>query len=108
MRLWYLFAAALAAFPRTASAQMVAATAAPGPDWMAIGMFAAIIVATLVITYRSAGLGRSNLKQERLKANDWRTLLRPEERHIPFLLRLSRSRNFWTLPVGVCGSRSEK
>ena len=59
MRLWYLLAAALAAFPRTASAQMVAATAAPGPDWMAIGMFAAIIVATLVITYRSAGSTKS-------------------------------------------------
>ena len=42
MRLWYLLAAALAAFPRTASAQTVAATAAPGPDWIAIGMFTAI------------------------------------------------------------------
>ena len=39
----------------------------------------------------------------------WRALPRLEERHIPFSRRrFSRSTNFWTLPVGVCGSRSEK
>jgi cation/acetate symporter len=52
-------AALLVAFPLTASAQAGAATAGRGSDWVAIGMFVAIIIATLVITWRSAGRTKS-------------------------------------------------
>jgi cation/acetate symporter len=54
-----LLAALAVAFPLTASAQAVAARAARDPDWIAIGMFTAIVIATLVITYRSAGRTKS-------------------------------------------------
>lgn len=55
----WLLAALATAFPLTAFAQAVPATAAPGPDWIAIGMFMVIVIATLVITYRSAGSTKS-------------------------------------------------
>jgi cation/acetate symporter len=48
-----------AAFPLTAFAQAAPATGARGPDWIAIGMFMVIVVATLIITYRSAGSTKS-------------------------------------------------
>jgi cation/acetate symporter len=54
-----LLAALMAAYPLAASAQTAAAAGARGPDWIAIGMFLAIVVATLVITYRSAGSTKS-------------------------------------------------
>src|SRR5262249_29796112 len=54
----YLPAALVAAYPFAASAQ-TAAAGARGPDWIAIGMFAIIVIATLVITYRSAGKTKS-------------------------------------------------
>jgi cation/acetate symporter len=54
-----LLAALAVAFPLTASAQAAAAPATRGPDWIAIGMFTLIVVATLVITYRSAGSTKS-------------------------------------------------
>jgi cation/acetate symporter len=54
-----LLAALAVAFPLAASAQTPAATAARSPDWIAIGMFTAIVIATLVITYRSAGRTKS-------------------------------------------------
>lgn len=49
-----VFAASVAAFPAGASAQ-TATTGSLGPDWIATGMFLVIVLATLVITYRSAG-----------------------------------------------------
>src|SRR5258708_26255868 len=54
----YLLAALIAACPFAASAQTVVA-GAPGPDWIAIAMFALIVIATLVIPYRSAGRTKS-------------------------------------------------
>lgn len=54
-----LLTAFLAAFPLAASAQEAPAVASRGPDWIAIGMFLAIVIATLVITYRSAGSTKS-------------------------------------------------
>src|SRR5262245_30685016 len=54
-----LLATLMAACPIAASAQTSAAASARGPDWIAISMFLVIIVATLVITYRSAGSTKS-------------------------------------------------
>jgi cation/acetate symporter len=54
-----LLAALLAAFPFAASAQAASATAGRGTDWIAIAMFVAIVLTTLVITYRSAGSTKS-------------------------------------------------
>lgn len=54
----YLLAALIAACPFAASAQTVVA-GAHGPDWIAIAMFALIVMATLIITYRSAGRTKS-------------------------------------------------
>jgi cation/acetate symporter len=54
-----LLAAQFVAFPLVASAQAASATAGRGSDWIAIGMFLAIVIATLVITYRSAGSTKS-------------------------------------------------
>jgi cation/acetate symporter len=54
-----LLAAQFVAFPLAASAQTAVANAGRGSDWIAIGMFVAIVVATLVITYRSAGSTKS-------------------------------------------------
>jgi cation/acetate symporter len=54
-----LLAALLAAFPVVASAQAASATAGRGTDWIAIAMFVAIVLTTLVITYRSAGSTKS-------------------------------------------------
>ena len=54
-----LLAASIVAFPVAASAQMASATAVRGPDWIAVGMFLVIVLATLVITYRSAGSTKS-------------------------------------------------
>jgi cation/acetate symporter len=59
MILRWLLVALATAFPLTAFAQAAPATAARGPDWIAIGMFMVIVVATLVITYRSAGSTKS-------------------------------------------------
>src|ERR1700686_1517056 len=54
----YLLAALIAAFPYAASAQ-TAAAGAHGSDWIAISMFALIVIATLVLTYHSAGRTKS-------------------------------------------------
>jgi cation/acetate symporter len=54
-----LLAALLVAFPLAASAQAASATAGRGTDWIAIAMFVAIVLTTLVITYRSAGSTKS-------------------------------------------------
>jgi cation/acetate symporter len=54
-----LLAALLTAFPVVASAQAASATAGRGTDWIAIAMFVAIVLTTLVITYRSAGSTKS-------------------------------------------------
>jgi cation/acetate symporter len=54
-----LLAAQLVAFPLAASAEATSAPAGRGSDWIAIGMFVAIVVATLIITYRSAGSTKS-------------------------------------------------
>src|SRR5262249_35938578 len=54
----YLLAALVAAYPFAACAQ-TAGAGARSPDWIAIGMFALIVIATLVITYRSAGKTKS-------------------------------------------------
>jgi cation/acetate symporter len=54
-----LLAVQFVAFPLAASAQAASATAGRGSDWIAIGMFVAIVIATLVITYRSAGSTKS-------------------------------------------------
>jgi cation/acetate symporter len=54
----YLLAALIAVCPFAASAQ-TAVAGAHGPDWIAIAMFALIVMATLVITYRSAGRTKS-------------------------------------------------
>jgi cation/acetate symporter len=54
----YLLAALIAACPFAASAQ-TAVAGARGPDWIAIAMFALIVLATLVITDRSAGKTKS-------------------------------------------------
>jgi cation/acetate symporter len=54
----YLLAALIAARPFAASAQ-TAVAGARGPDWIAIAMFALIVLATLVITDRSAGKTKS-------------------------------------------------
>jgi cation/acetate symporter len=53
-----ILAALIAVCPFVASAQTVSARAR-GPDWIAIAMFALIVIATLVITYRSAGKTKS-------------------------------------------------
>jgi cation/acetate symporter len=53
-----VLAALIAACPFAALAQTTAA-GARGPDWIAIAMFALIVMATLVITYRSAGKTKS-------------------------------------------------
>lgn len=58
MMLRFLLALSIAAIPAAAAAQ-TGAKAARSPDWIAIGMFLAIVVATLVITYRSAGSTKS-------------------------------------------------
>ncbi len=55
----WLLTALATAFPFAALAQAAPATAGRGPDWIAIGMFLVIVVATLVITYRSAGSTKS-------------------------------------------------
>ena len=54
-----LLAALFVALPLVASAEAASATAGRGTDWIAIGMFVAIVVATLIITYRSAGSTKS-------------------------------------------------
>ena len=54
----YLLAALIAACPSAAAAQTIL-TGAHGPDWIAIAMFALIVIATLIITYWSAGKTRS-------------------------------------------------
>ncbi|MCA6100526.1 cation/acetate symporter ActP [Bradyrhizobium australafricanum] len=54
-----LLSALLTASPVSAMAQAGLAGAAGGTDWIAIGMFVAIVVATLLITYRSAGRAKS-------------------------------------------------
>jgi cation/acetate symporter len=54
-----LLAALFVALPLVASAKAASATAGRGTDWIAIGMFVAIVVATLIITYRSAGSTKS-------------------------------------------------
>lgn len=54
-----LLAALFVAFPFAAWAQAASATAGRGTDWIAIGMFMAIVLTTLVITYRSAGSTKS-------------------------------------------------
>jgi cation/acetate symporter len=53
-----LFSALFVSFPFTASAQTAGATARD-PDWIAISMFLVIVLATLFITYRSAGSTKS-------------------------------------------------
>ena len=58
MRLRSLFVALLVSLPFTATAE-AATTTARGPDWIAIGMFLVIVVATLFITVRSAGSTKS-------------------------------------------------
>ena len=68
----YLLAALFAACPLAASAQ-TAVTGAKGPDWVAIGMFALIVLATLVI------IGRSRPSRPALRQRH-RALLRPAER----------------------------
>ena len=55
----FLLAAQFVAFPLAASAQAASAAAGRGSDWIAIGMFVAIVLATLIITYRSAGSTKS-------------------------------------------------
>jgi cation/acetate symporter len=52
-------AALFVTFPFAASAQAASETAGRGSDWIAIGMFVAIVLTTLVITYRSAGSTKS-------------------------------------------------
>jgi cation/acetate symporter len=54
-----LLAALVAAFPVAASAQTEATASARGPDWIAVGMFLLIVLATLVITFRSAASTKS-------------------------------------------------
>jgi cation/acetate symporter len=54
-----LLAALLVTFPFAARAQAASATAGRGTDWIAIAMFVAIVLTTLVITYRSAGSTKS-------------------------------------------------
>ena len=54
----FLLAISIAAIPAVAAAQS-GATAGRSPDWIAIGMFLAIVIATLAITYRSAGSTKS-------------------------------------------------
>jgi cation/acetate symporter len=54
-----LLAASVAAFPAGALAQTTTATGARRMNWIAIGMFLLIVLATLVITYRSAGSTKS-------------------------------------------------
>src|SRR6478672_8694265 len=58
MKIRSLFIALLASLPFTATAE-AATTTSRGPDWIAIGMFVAVVVATLVITWRSAGRSKS-------------------------------------------------
>jgi cation/acetate symporter len=55
----HLLVASFAALPVTASAQSGPAAGARGLDWTAVGMFLLIVLATLVITYRSAGSTKS-------------------------------------------------
>jgi cation/acetate symporter len=57
MRRSVLLAALATAWPVACSAQTVTGTR--GPDQLAIGMFVAVVVATLVITWRSAGRSKS-------------------------------------------------
>jgi cation/acetate symporter len=57
MRRSVLLAVLATAWPVACSAQ--AATGTRGPDQLAIGMFVAVVVATLVITWRSAGRSKS-------------------------------------------------
>jgi cation/acetate symporter len=54
-----LLAVAVAAPPVTVSAQTTSPAVTRGPDWIAIGMFLLIVLATLVITYRSAASTKS-------------------------------------------------
>lgn len=54
-----LLAVLFIAVPFAACAQAASATAGRGTDWIAIGMFVAIVLTTLVITYRSAGSTKS-------------------------------------------------
>jgi len=54
-----LLTASIVAFPVAALAQTAPAKGARGPDWIAIGMFLIIVLATLVITYRAAGSTKS-------------------------------------------------
>jgi len=54
-----LLTASIVAFPVAALAQTALAKGARGPDWIAIGMFLIIVLATLVITYRAAGSTKS-------------------------------------------------
>ena len=49
----------LLAVPFAVPAHAATAAAGRGSDWIAIGMFVAIVVATLVITYRAAGRTKS-------------------------------------------------
>jgi cation/acetate symporter len=55
----YFLAVLFATFPLAAVAQSTASTGGRSTDWIAIGMFVAIVIATLVITYRSAGSTKS-------------------------------------------------
>ena len=57
----FLLAAQFVAFPLAASAQAAVAADGRGTDWIAIGMFVAIVLTTLVITYRSAGRTKSRV-----------------------------------------------
>ena len=57
----FLLAAQFVAFPLAASAQAAVAADGRGTDWIAIGMFVAIALTTLVITYRSAGRTKSRV-----------------------------------------------
>jgi cation/acetate symporter len=59
MMLRCLLAALAAAIPQAASAQTAIATGARERDWIAIAMFAAIVISTLIITWRSAGRTKS-------------------------------------------------
>jgi cation/acetate symporter len=59
MILRYVLAAFAAAWPVTCSAQTAFVPGTRGPDPISIGMFLVIVIATLIITWRSAGRTKS-------------------------------------------------
>ncbi len=59
MILRYVLAAFAAGWPVACSAQTAAVTGTRGPDQISIGMFLVIVIATLIITWRSAGRTKS-------------------------------------------------